>query len=118
MVNRNAAGESPANVHREKLRDHFKSTYRFTEDQIDALLESTAQSMNATLGSLYAALEKESSSEEISRLWHTMKGLLLNMGEQQWAEVARELENAAGRGEKRDYRKMVRIIHQGVEDIL
>ncbi len=117
-MNRNASGKSPANIHREWVRKHFLTTYGLSEDQTDALLESTAESMNATLGSLYAALEKDSSLEEISRLGHSMKGLLLNMGEQQWAEIARELERAAARAEKRDYEKMVRIIHRGVEDIL
>lgn len=114
----NDAPDRPQAVHREKLREHFRKTYKLTEDQVDILLESTAKSMSSTLNALYVAVGGDSRLEEVSRLGHSMKGLLLNMGEQQWAETARELEKAAARGEKRDYGKMVRDIHQGVEDIL
>ena len=40
------------------------------------------------------------------------------MGEQQWAELARDIELSAQSGKKKEYKDMVDRIHWGVEDIL
>lgn len=111
-------GATPPKIRTEKLREHFSTTYRLKDDQIDMMLASTSKSLNASLRALYEALDEGGNLNEVSRLGHSVKGLLLNMGEPQWAEFARELENSAAKGESRDYRKLVECIHRGVEKIL
>jgi HPt (histidine-containing phosphotransfer) domain-containing protein len=105
-------------VSRERLVHHFKATYRLDDDQIKVMIDSSARSMNAALAALYQALDENRDLSEIARLGHSIKGLLLNMGETQWAELARELEKAAAQGKQLDFRAIVANIHQGFEDVL
>jgi len=108
----------PPKVTVNNLRNHFKTVYRLADDQIDIMLESSAKSLNTSLSALYDAIGEGASLEEVSRLGHSIKGLLLNMGEQGWAELARELELSASGGADVDYKGLIDGIHKGVEDIL
>ncbi len=108
----------PPKVRTDILRDHFRSTYKLADDQIDIMLASSAKSLTSVFSALYAALDDNEGLDKIYRLAHSIKGLLLNMGETQWAELAREVELAASASEERDYRNMVKKIQYGVEDIL
>lgn len=108
----------PPKVRADVLRDHFRSTYKLADDQIDIMLASSAKSLTTSFSALFTALEKNEGHDQIFRLAHSIKGLLLNMGEAQWAELAREIELAASDSEVRDYLSMVKKIQYGVEDIL
>lgn len=110
--------DKPAKVTLERLRHHFKSVYRLADDQVETMVLSSARSLNISLASLFEALDNDIDLSEISRVGHSIKGLLLNMGEQQWAELARELETSAASGLDINYRKLVDEINKGVEDIL
>ncbi len=105
-------------VNKDRLKRHFQTTYRLDDDQIEVMIESTARSMNAVLAALYQALDENRSLDEVARLGHSIKGLLLNMGEKHWAELARELEKAASQGKQQDYRTIVETIHHGFKDVL
>ena len=106
-------------VSKDRLVRHFKSTYRLDDDQIEVMIESTAKSMNAALAALYQALDGEHINlGEVARLGHSIKGLLLNMGETRWAELAREMEKSAAQGGQQDFRTIVAKIHHGFRDVL
>ena len=109
---------NPAKVNLGALKTHFKSNYNLADDQIDLMLESTSKSLNSSLSELYETLEMNTNFEKLTKLGHRIKGLLLNMGEQEWAAVARELELSASAGKDIDYRGMVERIHKGVESVL
>lgn len=107
----------PAKVNLETLRAHFKLTYNLTDDQIDVMLEASAKSLTTSFSTLYTALETND-LEQVFRTAHSVKGLLLNLGEKEWAALARQLELAASKGEERGYKSLVTQIYEGVGDIL
>ncbi len=109
---------TPAKVNADVLREHFKSNYNLVGDQIDLMLESSSISLKKSLAGLYEALDQENNLEELAKLGHNVKGVLLNMGEPEWAEVAKKIELAAAAGKKIDYRNMVEHIHEGVKGVL
>lgn len=109
---------TPAKVNADVLRKHFKSNYDLEGDQVDLMLESSSQSLKKSLAGLYEALDQENNLEELAKLGHNVKGVLLNMGELEWAEVAKKIELAAAAGKKTNYRSMVEHIHEGVKGVL
>ncbi len=107
----------PPKVNTDNLKNHFRVTYKLADEQIEAMLESLANSLAKSLSALQINLD-ENDTDQIFRLAHSIKGMFLNMGEKQWAELARELELAASEDKVCDYRSMVEKIQYGVEDIL
>ena len=108
----------PAPIEIENLRSHFRNTYGLTEAQIEKMLVSSARSLSTTLDQLYNSLEKEENLADITHLGHNLKGVLLNMGELEWADIARRLEKSAAAGESENYREIARSIGKGAEYIL
>ena len=108
----------PAPIKIENLRSHFRNTYGLTEEQIEKMLISSAQSMATTLSKLYDSLEKQENYPELTRIGHNLKGVLLNMGEWEWADIARRLEKSAAAGEPENYREIASSIGKGAEDII
>ncbi len=105
-------------VSKDRLVHHFKTAYRLDDDQIEVMIESTAKSMSAALAALYQALDENRGLDEVARLGHSIKGLLLNIGETHWAELARELEKSAAQGKQRNFRDVVAKIQHGFRDVL
>lgn len=108
----------PAPIKIENLRSHFRNTYGLTEEQIEKMLISSAKSLATTLGQLYDSLEQKENLAELTRLGHNLKGVLLNMGEQEWADIARRLEKSAAAGEPQNYREIAGSIGKGAEEII
>lgn len=109
---------TPAKVNAETLKEHFRSNYNLVGDQIDLMLESSSQSLKKSLAGLYEALDQEDNLEDLAKLGHNVKGVLLNMGELEWAEIAKKIELAAAAGKKINYRSVVEHIHEGVKGVL
>ena len=82
------------------------------------MLKSSSESLRKSLDDLYAVLDKDCNLEDLAKISHNIKGVLLNMGESEWAEIARTMETSAMTGKKIDYRSMVEHIHKGVEGVL
>jgi HPt (histidine-containing phosphotransfer) domain-containing protein len=108
----------PSPVEPSNLREHFTTTYRLNSDQVEVMLKSSALSLATTLAKLQKAIDENHGYGEISRLSHSLKGVLLNMGELEWAELARRIEKAAGAEEQEKYRDIVCGIRSGVENFL
>ena len=108
----------PSKVTWERLRNHFKTVYRLADEQVEMMLKSSSRSLSASFDQMYEALKNESDFEKISRTGHSLKGLLLNMGESAWAEIARDIELSAAARKPKDYRALVDCLHSGVEEVL
>lgn len=106
----------PVNV--ESLKNHFKSAYMLTDAQIDLMVESSAESLKSTLLLLRKATENNNNFNDISVQSHRLKGVLLNMGENDWAEIVRQMEKSASRKEHKKYSSIVESLHIGMADIL
>lgn len=108
----------PPKVTRAELREHFRSAYNLSEEQIEVMLESSSSSLQKSFSMLYDLLGDSQDLKEITRIGHSLKGLLLNMGQERWAQIAREMEKSAAAGEQRGYRAMADAIYEGVREIL
>jgi hypothetical protein len=100
------------------LREHFRVTYKLNEEQIDLMVVSSARSLQ----SAFLASEDIQESDEdicvkITAIAHSLKGLLLNMGQYEWAGYAREIEYAAKAGEKREFIQMIQKLRLGMQEV-
>ena len=89
-----------------------------TDAQIDVMIESSAESLKSTLLLLQKATENNYNFKEISVQSHRLKGVLLNMGENGWVEIVRQMEKSASKKEHKKYSSIVESLHVGMADIL
>lgn len=109
---------SPSQLSVERLQHHFKSVYKLSDEQVDLMVKSSSTSLTKSMTLLGEAVEKRTGFDDISRHAHSVKGLLLNMGEHHWAEIAREIEKSASAQSEKDYSKLVDTLLNGVKDVL
>ncbi len=102
----------------ETLRRHFKKNYKLEDDQIDLLLASSARSLQTTIAAAEEALLQPDYYEKLAHHAHSMKGLLLNMGEDKWAARAREIELSSLEKKELDYKLILKEIILGVREII
>lgn len=100
------------------LKQHFKTTYQLREDQVELMLQSSRKSMDTVLAAAEDALRAEDVCGRLGDIGHSLKGLLLNMGQSQWAEVARDLEVSARAGEARDYPAVITVLNTAMAAVM
>ena len=108
----------PAPIRIDNLRSHFHHAYGLSEEQVEVMVNRSAQSLAATLGQLNNTLAEDDNLPELTRLAHNLKGVLLNLGESEWAEFARRLEKSAAKGGVENHREIVANIRWGAEMVL
>jgi len=108
----------PAPVTIAGLRNHFRTTYQLGEPQVELMVNSTRKSLSSILVEARSALQSDAVPARMVNVGHNLKGLLLNMGEPAWAEVARDLEKSARAGEMRDYAALVDLLTKGMATVL
>lgn len=101
-----------------KLRDHFRRAYLLNDDQVETMLVSSSRSLRHAIAGAHELLEGTEEKNVFSLLFHGLKGLLLNMGEAEWAAYTMELENRLMEGEQLDYRAAIKVIEEGLSQIL
>ncbi len=107
-----AQGDLP-DITVERLRRHFSLTYKLGEAQVDFMIKSSAQSLLAVFETARQIFEKDFPDHaDLVRMSHSLKGLLLNMGEPEWADIARSMEFAAKAGESHDYSLPVKAVRK------
>ncbi len=75
----------------ERIRTHLNTTYSFTPEQTEKLLQVSLESLSTTLAKAIQAQDKDE-IEAMSTYCHALKGILLNLGLREQAEIASELE--------------------------
>lgn len=107
---------SPVTI--ENLREHFRTTYKLNEEQIDLMVVSSARSLQTAFLALDAIGGDDGDEHmKIAAIAHSLKGLFLNMGQHEWASSAVEIENAANAGQDRDYKTMFLDLRYGLQDV-
>jgi hypothetical protein len=106
---------SPVTI--KNLREHFRTTYKLNEEQIDLMVVSSARSLQTAFLATDEILNGGDVCVKIAAVAHSLKGLLLNMGQHEWAGYAREIENTAKANEVRDYKEMMQRLRLGVQEI-
>lgn len=100
------------------LKMHFENTYQLGTEQVELMIDSSRKSLEKILGDARVVLQSEHACKELVNIGHSLKGLMLNMGEPEWAEVARDLERSARLGERRDYAALIAGLTEGVRTVL
>jgi hypothetical protein len=111
----NRAEPSPVTIR--SLREHFRTTYNFNEEQIDLMVVSSARSIQAAFLAVDEIVGKEDGFGKIAVIAHGLKGLLLNMGQNDWAEYVKDIENAAKAGRHHEYTDMVQRLRLGLQEV-
>jgi len=105
---------TPPPLNLENLRNHFRNIYKLKDEQVEFMIKSASLSLQTALTSAEQALASENLGAELALVSHSLKGLFLNLGEREWAALARAMEMAAKNGEVYDYAAVVEKIRLGV----
>lgn len=111
-------GPSPSPVCLKRLRDHFRQVYKLDEDQVEFMLKSASQSLQKCFASADQALASDDLCSALAPVAHSLNGLLLNLGEGDWAALARNIEQAATAGRTYEYAEAVDSMRQGVSAVV
>ena len=109
---------APAPISLVNLRRHFKEVYGFNTSQIDVMVESSSKSLVQAFGNAAEALGEIDPQEKLILVFHGIKGLFLNMGENDWAAFAREVEQRLKTGIPCDFNRVVAEMQTGMSDML
>lgn len=98
----------------ETLRNHFRDAYKLKDEQVEFMIRSASQSLQTALAAAEQALTSDNRCAALATVAHGLKGLFLNMGEGEWASLARAMEQAAKANQQHEYAAVVQKIRQGV----
>lgn len=88
------------------------------ETQVETMLVSSSKSLKQALSSAHDILAGTQPEARFTLVFHGLKGLLLNMGEAEWAAYTKELEKRLKDGEQVDYAAAVETLEKGMAAIL
>jgi HPt (histidine-containing phosphotransfer) domain-containing protein len=108
------SGPAPLPASLERLRNHFRQVYKLNEDQVEFMLRSASQSLRTTFASAKQALASDDLCSALAPVAHCLKGLLLNLGEGEWAALARIIEKAAEAEQPYEYADVVNEMCEGL----
>lgn len=108
----------PAPLVLDRLREHFRRTYMLNERQVETMLVSSSKSLREALAAARQILKGIEPESNYVLIFHSLKGLLLNMGESEWAAHLREIENQLRAGEQLDHESIIGTIERGLTEIL
>lgn len=104
-----------SSVERE-IREHFRDKHGFAADRIDMLLTVAQQALVQEFAAVQLAIE-HGDSEAVRCSAHTIKGMLLNIGQDKWAKVAASMErreNMEGDEAKRALMQDLELLKSGL----
>lgn len=113
-----AADEQLTPVSVDRLRRHFSQTYQLNDEQVEFMVRSAARSLQTTFDTVDQALAGGDPCTVLIPVAHSLKGLLLNMGEAGWADIARRIESAAKAKEVHDYALPLQAIREAMSAII
>jgi hypothetical protein len=100
-----------------RLRRHFRENFLLKEPQVELMLHSSAQSLRHGFERLAVCVET-SERQSLIIIYHGLKGLFLNMGETDWAEYTRKIEEKLREGRDLDHQSIVTVLRRGMVEIL
>lgn len=83
-------------------RAHFQNEYKLSETQADLMVQSSVKSLDNIFEQIDALLRVKDesslvkhidSSDSLKKIFHSLKGLFLNMGADEWANYVKDLES-------------------------
>ena len=100
------------------IREHLKEQYKFSAEQIDAMLPSFLATLTSHIGVLEQALA-EQSPLQVGKAAHTIKGAFLNLGLNDCAELARSIEEMGKQEQNMEnLMPLIAELRRTIDDIL
>lgn len=100
-----------------KLHAHFKTIYGLNDDQIEAMLLSSSRSLNAVFDQFDTLFLEQDVPSTLVQPCHNLKGLLMNMGEMEWAKRVGQLEASVKEGVVKDYQAELAVVKAGLAEV-
>ncbi len=100
-----------------RVRAHLSATYKLQPEQVDQLLVTSARSLSELLDKALTALQAEN-HELLREAAHGLKGNLLNLGLQEYAQTAAMIEQRAGDGETRSCRRPLTSLQAALVELV
>ena len=93
--------------YQQQIKDHLARQFNLTNEQIDSMISGLISTLSGHIDNLEEVLE-EGDLEQLGKAGHTIKGALLNLGLNECAEIAYNIEVKGKAGERdADYKSMV-----------
>lgn len=109
---------TPPPVSIEKLRRYFSKAYGLKDAQVEVLVESSAKSINQAFANISAAMDSKESAQQLALFLHGLKGVFLNMGENEWALFVKQLEQEVETILRCDFEAIVVEMQGRLENLL
>jgi HPt (histidine-containing phosphotransfer) domain-containing protein len=116
QANQKQGGPQTINA-KDQVKGHLRTTYLLEDEQIDHMLATAAVTLAKNLSNAETAL-KNSDYKELSDAAHSLKGSLLNLGLDDFARTAKEIEINAKENKKIDYQELLSGLHKGLAELL
>lgn len=81
------------------------------------MVSNSTRSVQSTHDTYLSLIADHERTDELASFCHTMKGLLLNMGQPPWAEVAEQAEHAARSGALQRCHQLLDDIFDGLREV-
>lgn len=102
----------------ENIKKHLASQFNLPDEQIESMMPSFI----STLGEHMHTLDKALNGNDLIQLGkagHTIKGAFLNLGLEECAEIALDIERSGKAGNSDvDYRQKIDILHRLLKPVL
>lgn len=99
------------------LRQHFEQTYGFNPSQVATMLKSSTRSLDQVFKNISEVQKDDGSLELMAQAFHGLKGLLLNMGQEEWATYIQDIEQKLKQGIPCDIEGVVTELKAGLAEI-
>ncbi len=100
-----------------RIKDHMRSLYGLSDDQIENMITTARKTLLENFSAASSALDDEN-YKDLRFFAHTIKGSLLNLGLNDLAEKAKQIEISAGGDQNEDFRKLLSQLNDGIADLL
>lgn len=108
----------PTMKNAQTIKDYLAKQFHLPEEQIDQMLPSLLQTLKTHMEHLYDALQ-ECDPLQIGKMGHTIKGAFLNLGLEECAKIAYDMEVRGKQGDSHaDYMKMYAELRLRVDPIV
>jgi CheY-like chemotaxis protein len=100
-----------------EIAEHLKNIYNLDSEQVAQMTQISASSISETLAQAKEALAA-GELDTLSAAGHKAKGVLLGIGLQEAADLARQIELKGKSGEKADYSVLLDRLEEGLRPLL
>jgi HPt (histidine-containing phosphotransfer) domain-containing protein len=101
----------------EQVRHHLQTVYQLEDEQITALMSAACKSLADNLSAADTAL-CDRDDQALGTAAHSLKGSLLNLGLEDLAAMAAEIESGVRQGRDMDVSSLLARIHHALKGFL